>query len=1108
MTENLPSFDLNQAVHTGFTRRFGAALSISGNPSGIAERSALHALPGGGFLATWYSYQAGGLFAQLFNASGHKVGAVTALLALESPIQRARSTVLSDGQLLIVWEAEGGLQAQYFDPMVGPTGDPVRLVDHFYKELVDLRSTNGGGYALTRLVNPLLPGFNSNWSPVYETLLFSSRGQIQGEAVRTGAELDDWTLQSLQVVPYASGGVLTIRQEQRRFLGFWPQPNSRVLWERFNADGVSTGPAINVQESTWGNVALPHAIVSLSGGRVGVLWSDHDDSLIRIQLFEADGRTLSLQVVVEGGNLNQFNPPRLSALPDGGFVAIWGAPGPGGEGWAIGGQRFDSQGQPAGERFFVNQPSGHYFEEITVTPLVDGRFVVGWLEANRLYDSINQEEEQRHWQIRGQILDGRSTPIQLEGTPGNDDYIGTPFGDRIFASEGKDTLSGGAGNDTLSGGDGIDELQEQGDVNFTLSDTQLTGLGTDTLISIERAILTGGSGNNTLDASAFTRGAVALRGGAGDDHLIGPREAGTWHGPWGLSANRFTGGPGNDTFTGGVGSDAIVESGDTNFTLGTTQLIGNGTDTFTSMDIAYLIGGQGNNRLDVAGFTGSLTVLDGQGGNDTLVGGVAYDWVRGQANGDFTLSNSQLRGAGVDTLIRIDAAILIGGAGANTLDVSAFSGALTILEGGGGDDTLIGRTNGLDQVRARGDVDFTLTDSQLTGQGTDSLLHIDQAALIGGASANTLDVSAFTGALTILEGGGGDDTLIGRIGGLDRVRARGDADFTLTDSQITGQGTDSLQDIDQAALIGGASANTLDASAFTLGSVFLYGESGNDTLRGGHGNDQLEGGSGDDLLSGGAGRDRIVGRGDTDFTLSANQLSGLGTDSFDGMEEAHLIGGPGANTLEGTGFTGALVIYEGQGGDDRLIGRTTGTDRVLAAGDADFTLSDSQLTGLGTDSLQDIDQAQLIGYAGANRFDASAFSLGAVLIKAGAGNDTLIGGGANDSLTGGADADRFRFQAVPNATTNRDVITDFSLAQGDMIELENGVFTALTSTGPLAASAFLIGVAATDGNQRILYNSASGLLAYDSDGNGAAVAVAFATLTPGLALTSSQFTVT
>ena len=920
--------------------------------------------------------------------------------------------------------------------MLGPAGDPVRLVNHLNKELADLQSTNGGGFALTRLVNPRQSGFQYfNWSPVYETLIFNSRGQIQGEAVRTDTELDDWTLQNLQVVPYASGGVLTIRQEQSRFSRFYPEPNTRVLWERFNADGVSTGPAITVQESSWNNVSLPHAIVSLTSGRVGVLWSDYNDSLIRTQLFEADGHTLSRQIVVEGGNLNQFNPPRLSALPDGGFVAIWGAPGPGGEGWAIGGQRFDSQGQPAGERFFVNQPSGHYFEEINVTPFVDGRFVVGWLEANRLVDPINQPEEKRHWQIRGQILDGRSTPIQLEGTPGNDDYIGTPFGDRILGSEGNDTLRGGAGNDTLDGGDGIDEIQEQGDVNFTLSDTELTGLGTDTLISIERAILTGGSGHNTLDASAFTRGAVALRGGAGDDHLIGPREAGTWH--WGFYANRFTGGPGNDTFTGGVGSDAIVERGYTNFTLGATQLTGNGTDTFTSMDIAYLIGGPGNNRLDVSGFTGSLTVLDGRGGNDTLVGGVAYDWVRGQANGHVTLSDSRLSGDGVDTLICIDAAILIGVAGANTLDVSAFSGALTILEGGAGDDTLIGRPDGLDRVRARGDVDFTLTDSQLTGQGSDSLQHIDQAVLIGGASANTLD-----------------------------------------------------------------------ASAFTLGSVFLYGESGDDTLRGGHGNDHLEGGPGDDLISGGAGRDRIVGRGDTNFTLSANQLRGLGTDSFEGIEEAHLIGGPGANTLDGSGFTGALVIYEGQGGDDILIGRANGNDRVRAVGDADFTLTDTQLTGLGTDTLNGIHQAQLIGYSGANRFDASAFTLGPVLINAGAGNDTLIGGAGNDTLTGGAGADRFRFATALNATTNRDVITDFSLAQVDTIELENAVFTAFTAAGSLAASAFFIGAAATTSAHRILYNVRTCLLAYDSDGNGAAAAVAFAKLTPGLALTSNQFSIT
>ncbi len=890
-----------------------------------------------------------------------------------------------------------------------------------------------------------------------------------------------------------------------------------VQGQIFSADGVKDGVELLINSTTRDSQYEP-TITALVDGRFVVAWQDYSQSggdtsgyAVRGQIFSAAGVKDGVEFLINSTTLGDQYQPTITALVDGRFVVAWrdeSLSGGDTSDSAVRGQIFSADGAKDGVEFLINSTTLYPQDRPTITALVDGRFVVAW------QDDSQSGEDTSGYAVRGQIFDGRTAPIDLDGTAGDDDFVGTVFADQIRGRGGNDRLQGRAGNDTLIGGDGIDEIQEQGDVNFTLSDTQLTGLGTDTLISIERASLSGGSGDNTLDASAFTRGAVALSGGDGDDHLIGPREAGTWHWPSGFYANRFTGGSGNDTFTGGVGCDALVESGDTNFTLGATQLIGNGTDTFTSMDIAYLIGGQGDNDLDVAGFTGTYTVLDGGGGNDILVGGVAHDWVRGQTNGDFRLTDSWLDdslldGNGFDLLIRIDAAILIGGAGANTLDVSAFSGNQTILEGGGGDDTLIGRINGFDRVRARGDVDFTLTDSRLTGQGTDSLQDIDQAELIGGASANTLDVSAFTGALTILEGGGGDDTLIGRTSGLDRVRARGDVDFTLTDSQLTGQGTDSLQHIEQAALIGGASANTLEASAFTLGSVFLYGESGDDTLRGGHGNDQLEGGAGDDLLSGGAGRDRIVGRGDTNFTLSATQLSGLGTDSFDGIEEAHLIGGTGANTLDGSGFTGALVIYEGQGGDDVLIGRATGTDRVRAAGDADFILTDSQLTGLGTDSLQDIDQAQLIGYSGANHFDASAFSLGAVLISAGAGNDTLIGGGGNDSLTGGAGADRFRFQAAPNTTTNRDVITDFTIAQGDTIELENAVFTALPTTGPLAASAFRIGTAATDGNQRILYNSATGLLSYDGDGNGAAAAVVFARLTPGLALmSSSQFTVT
>lgn len=599
-----------------------------------------------------------------------------------------------------------------------------------------------------------------------------------------------------------------------------------------------------------------------------------------------------------------------------------------------------------------------------------------------------------------------NTTGPIVGTPGDDHLTGTAGDDLIDGLAGNDTLSGGAGNDTLIGGTGIDRIVEAGDAGFTLTDTQLTGLGTDTLSGIERASLTGGAGNDTLDARAFTRGAVTLDGGAGDDVLIGPLMAGTWHPvAWDFYANRFIGGDGNDTLTGGAGIDAIFEEGDVDFTLTANQLTGRGTDTFTSMEIAHLTGGAGANRLDAAGFTGTVTILDGGGGDDTLVGGVARDWVRARGDLDFTLSDTQLTGLGTDTLVRMDAASLAGGDSNNTLDVSAFTGDMAILDGGGGNDMLIGRANFTDRVFGRGDYDFTLTDAQLIGQGTDSLTAIDEAELIGGAGNNTLDVSAFTGSLTVLEGGGGDDTLIGRADGIDRLRARGDGDFLLTDTQLVGAGTDTLTNIDEAELIGDGSDDTLDASAFTLGRVFLYGEGGNDILMGGSDNDWLEGGLGDDTLIGGAGVDLVAGRGDADFTLTATQLVGLGTDTLDGIEHAFLSGGPGANTLDAAGFAGSLVVLEGQGGDDILIGRVSATDRVLAVGDANFTLTDIQLTGLGTDTLVNIDEAVLVGYSGDNTFDASAFTRGPVTIDAGGGDDILLGGAGNDSLAGGVGDD-------------------------------------------------------------------------------------------------------
>lgn len=107
------------------------------------------------------------------------------------------------------------------------------------------------------------------------------------------------------------------------------------------------------------------------------------------------------------------------------------------------------------------------------------------------------------------------------------------------------------------------------------------------------------------------------------------------------------------------------------------------------------------------------------------------------------------------------------------------------------------------------------------------------------------------------------------------------------------------------------------------------------------------------------------------------------------------------------------------------------------------------------------------------------------------GSDLLNGRNGNDSLTGGTGADKFRFDSAIGVG-NVDTVTDFTL--GDKIELQNSVFTKLTLAGALAAANFranAIGKAA-DGNDYIVYETDTGKLFYDVDGNGLKAAVQFA----------------
>ena len=121
---------------------------------------------------------------------------------------------------------------------------------------------------------------------------------------------------------------------------------------------------------------------------------------------------------------------------------------------------------------------------------------------------------------------------------------------------------------------------------------------------------------------------------------------------------------------------------------------------------------------------------------------------------------------------------------------------------------------------------------------------------------------------------------------------------------------------------------------------------------------------------------------------------------------------------------------------------------------------------------------------------------GANVLNGGAGNDVLIGLGGNDT---------FAFTTALGAG-NVDTIADFTSGT-DKIALDDAVFTAIGGLGGLNANAFFAGTAAHDADDRIIYDSATGNLFYDADGNGAGAAVLFANLQNHPVIAASDFTV-
>jgi Ca2+-binding RTX toxin-like protein len=462
--------------------------------------------------------------------------------------------------------------------------------------------------------------------------------------------------------------------------------------------------------------------------------------------------------------------------------------------------------------------------------------------------------------------------------------------------------------------------------------------------------------------------------------------------------------------------------------------IGDGDDDTANGSAFYPNFMQGNGGNDT--LTGGLLndTIEGNAGFDQLYGGDGNDSMSGGEDGDFISSESGDDmvdgGAGFD--------VIYGGANNDTLsggsedDELYGQGENDIISGNAGSDSLDGGT-GVDSLNGGEGYDFLFhngDDANEAGETYDGGADVDILVLTGSGTPvhdfSDDTVNSIEGVVWLDPEGFGTRTLIlnasqfGSGVSLDSTFIFDDWSDTTEIIQVAMNGSTSLDlsalnfsgttGIARFEINGGNGTETIHGTAIADvfngngGSDIVFGEGGNDTITstgdigtydGGADDDLMIAGLGDETMIGGTGIDTIDLRswnGPYTFDMSTGVVVQWPNESFTEFE--NVLMGNGNNIVEGTVVANMMIggtstdTFRGYAGNDTLIGGQ-GNDSLEGGADEDALHG-----GQGDDTLLgDIGNDVLEG--GGSNDSLSGDS----------GNDTLIGDAGNDVFDGGANSD-------------------------------------------------------------------------------------------------------
>ena len=701
-----------------------------------------------------------------------------------------------------------------------------------------------------------------------------------------------------------------------------------------------------------------------------------------------------------------------------------------------------------------------------------------------------------------------------------------PSGD--VGADGNDVIDGGAGDDTINGGGGDDVIDGGAGDDLIAGDDVL-------IVDIVNSELTGASGSFVAGEATVNYTVVSTNGTVEDF----PSGFGEIDGTNYLISN--------GTYT--YSFDQVIDGVQINVNAqNTNEIISfaiNGVDVDLNALIAsgeVTVVATGNGTVDANGnLVGSAGPSLFNGTVTTLQFNTAVDSLSLTQSGTGSLSlvevlalnevaSSPSNGGGNDTLI--------GGAGADTLIGGEGSDVVQFFESTAGVTIDLNEDASGNQQASGGDATGDILsdiENVYGSRNNDVITGNDERNILFGYNGD--DIVDGGAGDDVIRGDAGADTLIGGEG-TDYVRYVASTAGVTVDLNLDGSGN-------QQASGGDATGDVLSGFENVQGSDFddvitgdaednyLIGNGGNDVIDGGAGADTIQGGAGADTLSGGEGIDILQYEGSTsgvtvDLNLDASgnqQASGgdAAGDVISGFETVY--GSDFGDTITGDDQRNNLFGFDGDdfidgGAQNDTIRGGAGADTLIGGDRVDLLHYLSSDAGVTVDLNEDASGLQQAsgGHAtgdvisefenvySSNFDDILIGNSGRNILYSYGGDDIIDGGDGNDVLRGGSGADTFVFTTALGEG-NVDRITDFNVSE-DIIQIDSSIFTGLTA-GILDAVQFQINETGLAENalQRVIYDSNTGDLYFDRDGNGAEVGTVFATLSTNLTLDEDDFAV-